>query len=97
MGIDVGSNSFHARKAALARLLRDTAAGILINEYVAEDGTIVFAPAYRLGAEGILDAGGRSVAKTAGDFSLAGPGCREAPTRGAARSVRHTFSFIMDS
>jgi bifunctional non-homologous end joining protein LigD len=42
------------RKEALARLLRDTEAGILLNEHVAEDGPTVFAHACRLGAEGIV-------------------------------------------
>jgi ATP-dependent DNA ligase len=42
------------RKAALARLLRDTDAGILLNEHVAEDGPTVFAHVCRLGAEGIV-------------------------------------------
>jgi bifunctional non-homologous end joining protein LigD len=42
------------RKAALARLLRDTEAGILLNEHVAEDGPTAFAHACRLGAEGIV-------------------------------------------
>jgi ATP-dependent DNA ligase len=42
------------RKASLARLLRDTDAGILRNEHVAEDGPTVFAHACRLGAEGIV-------------------------------------------
>ena len=42
------------RKAGLARLLRDSEAGILLNEHVAEDGPTVFAHAWRLGAEGIF-------------------------------------------
>jgi bifunctional non-homologous end joining protein LigD len=42
------------RKAALARLLRDAEAGILLNEHVAADGPTVFAHACRLGAEGIV-------------------------------------------
>jgi bifunctional non-homologous end joining protein LigD len=42
------------RKAALARLLRETEAGILRNEHVAEDGPTVLAHACRLGAEGIV-------------------------------------------
>jgi hypothetical protein len=37
-----------------ARLLLDTDAGILLNEYVAGDGPTVFEHAYRLGAEGIV-------------------------------------------
>jgi len=45
---------FIERKAALAGLLRDTEAGILLNEHVAEDGPTVFAHACRLGAEGIV-------------------------------------------
>ena len=45
---------FLDRKAALARLLRDTEAGILLNEHIAEDGATVFAHACRLGAEGIV-------------------------------------------
>ncbi len=42
------------RKAALARLLRNTKAGILHNEHIVEDGLSVFAHACRLGAEGIV-------------------------------------------
>jgi hypothetical protein len=38
------------RKAALAWLLRNTEAGILFNEHIAEDGVIVFAHACWLGA-----------------------------------------------
>jgi bifunctional non-homologous end joining protein LigD len=45
---------FLDRKAAQARLLCDTEAGILFNEHIAEDGPIVFAHACRLGAEGIV-------------------------------------------
>jgi bifunctional non-homologous end joining protein LigD len=45
---------FLDRKAALARLLRNTEAGILFNEHIDEDGVIVFAHACRLGAEGIV-------------------------------------------
>jgi bifunctional non-homologous end joining protein LigD len=41
-------------KAAMARLLRDTEVGILLNEHVAEDCPTVFAHACRLGAEGIV-------------------------------------------
>jgi bifunctional non-homologous end joining protein LigD len=37
-----------------ARLLRNTEAGILINEHIAEDGPVVFVHACRLGAEGIV-------------------------------------------
>jgi bifunctional non-homologous end joining protein LigD len=42
------------RKAALARLLRDTEPGFLLNEHIVEDGLAVFAHAYRLGAQGIV-------------------------------------------
>jgi len=45
---------FLDRKAALARLLRDIEAGILLNQHVAEDGPTVFEHACRLGAEGIV-------------------------------------------
>jgi bifunctional non-homologous end joining protein LigD len=40
--------------SALARLLRNTEAGILFNEHIAEDGPVVFTHACRLGAEGIV-------------------------------------------
>jgi bifunctional non-homologous end joining protein LigD len=53
-GEDLRDRPFLDRKAALARLLRDTDAGILFNEHVAEDGTTVFAHACRLGAKGIV-------------------------------------------
>jgi bifunctional non-homologous end joining protein LigD len=53
-GQDLHDHPFLDRKAALARLLRDSKAGILLNEHVAEDGPTVFAPACRLGAEGIV-------------------------------------------
>jgi bifunctional non-homologous end joining protein LigD len=45
---------FLDRKATLARLLRNTKAGILLNEHIAENGPTVFAHACRLGAEGIV-------------------------------------------
>ena len=50
-GEDMRDRPFLDRKAALARLLRDTKAGILLSEHVAEDGPIVFArlPAWRRG------------------------------------------------
>ena len=38
----------------MARLLRDTGAGILLNEHIAEDGATVFAHACQVGAEGIV-------------------------------------------
>jgi len=53
-GEDLRDRPFLDRKAVLARLLRDTKAGILLNEHVAEDGPTVFAHACRLGAEGIV-------------------------------------------
>jgi bifunctional non-homologous end joining protein LigD len=53
-GDDLRDLPFLDRKAALARLLRDTEAGILLNEHIAEDGATVFAHACRLGAEGIV-------------------------------------------
>jgi bifunctional non-homologous end joining protein LigD len=53
-GEDMRNRPFLDRKAALARLLRNTEAGILFNEHIAEDGPIVFAHACRLGAEGIV-------------------------------------------
>src|SRR5215831_15456797 len=53
-GKDLRDRPFLDRKAALARLLGETEAGILLNEHVAEDGPTVFAHACRLGAEGIV-------------------------------------------
>ncbi len=53
-GDDLRDRPFLDRKAALARLLRDTNAGIVINEHVADDGPIVFAHACRRGAEEIV-------------------------------------------
>jgi bifunctional non-homologous end joining protein LigD len=53
-GEDMRDLPFLDRKAALARLLRDIEAGILLNEHVAEDGAAVFEHACRLGAEGIV-------------------------------------------
>jgi bifunctional non-homologous end joining protein LigD len=53
-GEDLCNLPFLDRKAALARLLRETKAGILLNEHLAEDGPTVFAHACRLGAEGIV-------------------------------------------
>jgi len=42
------------RKAALARLVHGSKAGILLNEPLAEDGALVFEHACKLGAEGIV-------------------------------------------
>jgi bifunctional non-homologous end joining protein LigD len=53
-GEDLRPRPFLERKAALARLLRDTEAGILLNEHIADDGATVFAHACQLGAEGIV-------------------------------------------
>jgi bifunctional non-homologous end joining protein LigD len=53
-GEDLRDRPFLERKTALARLLRDAKAGILLNEHIAEDGATVFAHACRLGAEGIV-------------------------------------------
>jgi bifunctional non-homologous end joining protein LigD len=53
-GEDMRNRPFLDRKAALARLLCNTKAGIRFNEHIAEDGLIVFAHACRLGAEGIV-------------------------------------------
>jgi bifunctional non-homologous end joining protein LigD len=53
-GEDLRNLPFLDRKAALARLLRDTEAGILFNEHIVEDGPTVFAHACQLGAEGIV-------------------------------------------
>jgi bifunctional non-homologous end joining protein LigD len=53
-GEDLRNLRFLDRKAALARLLRNTEAGILLNEHIVEDGPFVFAHACRLGAEGIV-------------------------------------------
>jgi bifunctional non-homologous end joining protein LigD len=53
-GEDMRNRPFLNRKAVLARLLRNTKAGILFNEHFAEDGAVVFTDACRLGAEGIV-------------------------------------------
>jgi bifunctional non-homologous end joining protein LigD len=53
-GEDLRNLPFLDRKAALARLLRKTKVGILLNEHIAENGPTVFAHACRLGAEGIV-------------------------------------------
>jgi bifunctional non-homologous end joining protein LigD len=53
-GEDLRDRPFLERKAALARLLRDTGAGILPNEHIVEDGLTVFTRACQLGAEGIV-------------------------------------------
>jgi bifunctional non-homologous end joining protein LigD len=54
---DLRDLPFLDRKVALAGLLRNTEAGMIFNEHVAEDGPTVFAHACRLGAEGIVSRG----------------------------------------
>jgi bifunctional non-homologous end joining protein LigD len=53
-GEDLRNRAFLDRKAALARLLCNIEAGILLNEHVDGDGPTVFEHACRLGAEGIV-------------------------------------------
>src|SRR5262249_13026449 len=53
-GEDLRNRPFLDRKAALALLLRDTKAGVLLNEHVIGNGPTVFEHACRLGAEGIV-------------------------------------------
>ncbi len=53
-GEDLRGVAMIERKAGLARLLRRSKAGILLNEHIAADGPEVFAQACRLGAEGIV-------------------------------------------
>jgi hypothetical protein len=53
-GEDMRNRPFLERKAALARLVRNSGAGILFDEHINEDGPIVFAHACRLGVEGIV-------------------------------------------
>jgi bifunctional non-homologous end joining protein LigD len=53
-GEDLRNFPFLDRKAALARLLRDTEAGIIFNEHIAKDERVVFAHACRLGGWGIV-------------------------------------------
>jgi bifunctional non-homologous end joining protein LigD len=79
MGHDLRDFPFLDRNAALARLLHDTEAGILVNEHVAEDGPTVFAHACRLGAEGI-------VSKKVDGTYRSGPCPESGQRRGAARA-----------
>jgi bifunctional non-homologous end joining protein LigD len=53
-GEDLRSRPFLERKAALARLLRGSKIGILLNDHLAEEGAVVFEHACKLGAEGIV-------------------------------------------
>jgi ATP-dependent DNA ligase len=54
-GGDLRDRPFFDRKAALARLLRDTETRILLNERVAEDGPMVFVHACRLGMSSAVE------------------------------------------
>ena len=47
-------SAVEARKAALAKLLRDAKAGLLLNEHIDEPGDIVFRHVCKLGLEGIV-------------------------------------------
>jgi bifunctional non-homologous end joining protein LigD len=53
-GEDLRTRPFLDRKAELTLLLRNTQAGILLNDHLAEDGPTVFAHACQLGADGIV-------------------------------------------
>jgi bifunctional non-homologous end joining protein LigD len=53
-GKDLPDLPFLDRQAVLAQRLRQTAAGIPLNEHIAEDGPTVFAHACQLGAEGTV-------------------------------------------
>jgi bifunctional non-homologous end joining protein LigD len=53
-GGDLRNLPFLDRKATLARLLRKTKPGILLNEHIVEDGPTVLTHACQLGAEGIV-------------------------------------------
>jgi bifunctional non-homologous end joining protein LigD len=84
-GEDLRKRPFLYRKAALARLLRNTETGILFNERIAEDGPVVFAHACRLGAEGI-------VSKKIGGAYQSGPCCVWIKVRNPASSGRSSAS-----
>jgi hypothetical protein len=51
---DLRRRLFLDRKVAVAQLLNDLKAGILLNEHIAKDGLTVFAYACQVGAEGII-------------------------------------------
>jgi bifunctional non-homologous end joining protein LigD len=53
-GEDLRNRPFLERKEALARLLRNIEAGILLNEHITGDGPTVFDHACRVDAEGIV-------------------------------------------
>ncbi len=85
-GEDLRNLPFLDRKAALAQPLRDTKAGILLNEHIVEDGPTVFGHACQLGAKGI-------VSKKVDGAYLSGPlhldqGPRSPQHRGAAGAER---------
>jgi len=88
-GEDRRNRPFFDRKNVLARLLRDTEAGILFNEHIAQAGPVVFAHACRLGAEGVVSkkvdgtyrsgacrSGSRSAIPPASPCSGSGARCR---------------------
>jgi bifunctional non-homologous end joining protein LigD len=90
-GDDMRNRPFLDRKAALARLLRDAKAGILLNEHIAEDGHTVFAHACRLGAEGISfqrrSMAPTSPARAASGSSSGIPGASRCSGRGARNGI----------
>jgi bifunctional non-homologous end joining protein LigD len=51
---DLRERPLLARRKALAMLLRGSHDGIVFNEHIVEEGSVVFAHACRLGAEGIV-------------------------------------------
>jgi hypothetical protein len=53
-GEDLRDLPLLTRRSALARLLRRNQAGIVFNEHIEEESSVVFAHACRLGAEGIV-------------------------------------------
>src|SRR5579859_7548804 len=53
-GEDLRERPLLARRDALERLLRGSPNGIVFNEHIAEEGSVVFAHACKLGAEGIV-------------------------------------------
>jgi bifunctional non-homologous end joining protein LigD len=53
-GEDLREQPLLVRRKALARLLRHSQSGIVFNEHIVEEGSVVFAHACRLGAEGIV-------------------------------------------
>jgi bifunctional non-homologous end joining protein LigD len=53
-GDDLRREPIEARKAALAKLLRHTKRGLLLNEHIDEPGDVVFRHACKLGLEGIV-------------------------------------------